>query len=68
MNYSALLEKNENIKKILCDFAPLCEVEFQRSQNSLVRIQNKTEFELKFNSVSCLLTPEFLVLKFLNVK
>jgi hypothetical protein len=35
-----------------------------RSQNSVVRIQNKTEFEFKFNSVSWLLPPEFLVLIF----
>jgi hypothetical protein len=34
-----------------------------RISNKAVRIQNKTEFEFKFNSVSCLLTPEFLVLK-----
>ena len=33
------------------------------SQNSEVRIQNKTEFEFKLNSVSWILTPEFLVLK-----
>jgi hypothetical protein len=34
-----------------------------RRQNSEVRIQNKTEFEFKLNSVSWILTPEFLVLK-----
>jgi hypothetical protein len=34
-----------------------------RRQEAEVRIQNKTEFEFKLNSVSWILTPEFLVLK-----
>ena len=40
---------------------------FKSSQNSEVRIQKKTEFEFKFNSVSWILTPEFLVLNYLSL-